>query len=131
MGTLKKDQIGNASGLFNLLRNIGGSVGISIVNTIIARHSQLHRSELSHNLNGGLWFQKTFSGIHSLMSLHVISNLARMRSYGLIERLLDQQATIYSYVDDLRYMALLCFFSAPIVFFVRRVKMQAGAAAGH
>ena len=129
MGTLPKDQIGNASGLYNLFRNIGGSVGISVVNTIVARHSQLHRSELSHNINGGLWFHNMLSHLRSLMSLHAASAVARRRSFALIQNLLDQQASVYSYVDDLRYMALLCFLVAPIVFFVRRV--QPGAPAGH
>jgi hypothetical protein len=55
-----------------------------------------------------------------LVSLHATSQ-AKLRSYTLIQNLLDQQATVYSYVDDLRYMAALCFLYAPIVFFVRRV----------
>lgn len=42
MGTLKNEQIGNASGLYNLLRNIGGSIGISVANTLVTRHSQTH-----------------------------------------------------------------------------------------
>ena len=60
MGTLPKDQIGNASGLYNLFRNVGGSVGISVVNTIVARHSQSHHLELAHNLNGGLFFRQPY-----------------------------------------------------------------------
>lgn len=131
MGTLSKAQIGNASGLYNLFRNIGGSVGISVVNTIVARHTQLHRSELSHNLNGGLWFHKAFAGIHGLMSVHAVSRLARLRTYAMVQNLIERQATVYSYVDDLRYMALLCFLCVPIVFFVRKVKQQPGAAAAH
>jgi DHA2 family multidrug resistance protein len=131
MGTLRKEQLGNASGLFNLFRNIGGSIGISVVNTIVARHSQLHRSELSHNFNGGTWFRHTLTGIHNLMSQHAVSRLANLRAYAVIQNLLDRQATVYSYVDDLRYMAILCFLCAPIVFLVRRVKAQAGAAPAH
>src|ERR1700721_4446943 len=50
MGTLKNEQIGNASGLFNLMRNVGGGIGISLVNTLVARHSQIHRAELAQNL---------------------------------------------------------------------------------
>src|SRR5579864_2709057 len=53
MAFLRNEEIGNASGLYNLLRNIGGSIGISVVNTIVARHEQLHRSELVHSLNPG------------------------------------------------------------------------------
>src|ERR1700736_5989709 len=51
MAFLKNEEIGNASGLYNLMRNIGGSIGISIVNTIVARHEQLHRSELARSLD--------------------------------------------------------------------------------
>src|SRR5579863_1207360 len=51
MAFLKNEEIGNASGLYNLLRNIGGSIGIAIVNTIVARHEQLHRTELSGSVN--------------------------------------------------------------------------------
>ena len=47
---LPNEEIGNASGLYNLFRNVGGSIGISLVNTIIARHEQLHQNELVHSL---------------------------------------------------------------------------------
>ena len=50
MGTLRNEEIGNASGLYNLMRNVGGSIGISVVNTLLARHEQTHRDELSHNM---------------------------------------------------------------------------------
>jgi hypothetical protein len=45
LGTLPQSELGNASGLYNLLRNIGGSVGISVANTITQRHLQTHRNE--------------------------------------------------------------------------------------
>ena len=48
MAGLRNEEIGNASGLYNLLRNIGGSVGISVVNTIVARHEQVHRAYMVH-----------------------------------------------------------------------------------
>ena len=41
---LPNEEIGNASGLYNLFRNVGGSIGISVVNTIVARHEQLHQT---------------------------------------------------------------------------------------
>src|SRR6201987_4218391 len=53
MAFLSNEEIGNASGLYNLLRNIGGSIGISVVNTIVARHEQLHRNELGASLAAG------------------------------------------------------------------------------
>ena len=49
-GGLANEEIGNASGLYNLFRNVGGSVGIAMVNTIIARHAQLHQNELVRSI---------------------------------------------------------------------------------
>ncbi len=47
---LRNEEIGNASGLYNLFRNVGGSIGISIVNTVVARHQQVHQNEMLHSL---------------------------------------------------------------------------------
>jgi DHA2 family multidrug resistance protein len=132
MGTLKNEQIGNASGLYNLMRNVGGSIGISLVNTIISRHTQSHRADLAHNISHNPVFQHSLDAYRSLMSAHVASNTATHRAYAMVQNSLDQQATIFSYVDDLRYMALVCVCCMPIVFLVQKVKPKAGgAAAGH
>jgi hypothetical protein len=50
VGTFTNEQMGNATGMFNLTRNIGGSIGISLINTLIAWHQQIHRNELVKNL---------------------------------------------------------------------------------
>ncbi len=132
MGTLSNAEIGNASGLYNLLRNVGGSVGISLVNTIIARHSQSHRSDLAHNISQQPAFRRTLAAFTASMTARVGSNTATHRAYAMIQNTLDQQATLYAYVDDLRYMALLCVLCAPIIFIVKQVKAKKGAApAGH
>lgn len=129
MGTLRNEQIGNASGLYNLLRNIGGSVGISVVNTIVARHQQVHRSEMVRYLVPGTReFQQAIAALRGAMGAHVAPNIAAARANLMLQNGLEQQATLYSYVDDLRYMALLCILCVPIVFFVRSVKAKKGAA---
>jgi DHA2 family multidrug resistance protein len=131
MGTLSNEQIGNASGLYNLLRNVGGGIGISLVNTIIARHQQSHRSDLAHNIANNSAFQRSLTAYRHLMSVHVASNVATHRAYALVQHTLDQQATEFAYVDDLRYMAIACLCCVPIVFMVKQVKGKKGAAAGH
>jgi len=69
MAFLKNEEIGNASGLYNLLRNIGGSIGISVVNTIVARHQQLHRNELAASLNPGrVTVQGTIHGLQNYLA---------------------------------------------------------------
>jgi DHA2 family multidrug resistance protein len=131
VGTLSNEQIGNASGLFNLLRNIGGSIGISVVDTMVARRQQVHRAELSRYLSGPVVHQ-TVNRLQAYLSLHTGPRLAQLRAYAIVQRGLDQQSIIYSYVDDFRYMAIVCVLCLPFVFLLRPVKAKKGAmAAGH
>ena len=51
-GTLKNEQIGNASGVFNLMRNIGGSIGISVATTLLTRRSASHQNEILNSSPG-------------------------------------------------------------------------------
>ncbi len=129
MGTLSQQQIGNASGLYNLLRNVGGSVGISIVNTIVARHEQLHRSELAHSLAGtNPVLQDRLSSLGQVIKDTNAAgpSIANLGAWKMIEQTLNSQARVWSYVDDFRYMALVCFGCVPIVFLLKRAKRRPG-----
>ncbi|HTF42804.1 MAG TPA: DHA2 family efflux MFS transporter permease subunit, partial [Terriglobales bacterium] len=121
MGTLTNEQIGNASGLYNLLRNVGGSVGISLVNTIVARHEQVHRNDLAHSLSpSNPILQQRLATLERF-----VSNPSS--AYAILDRTLNAQARLLAYVDDFRYMALLCFACLPLVFLLKRAKAKPGA----
>ena len=129
MGTLRNEQMGDASGLYNLLRNIGGSIGISMVATMIARHSQIHRNELAGHIARG---NPVLRGIENrLEALTAMHGAGTRTSYAIIERMLNQQSAAWSYVDDFRYLALACFACLPIVLFLRKVVGRKGAGAAH
>ena len=130
VATLSNQRIGNASGLYNLLRNIGGSVGIAITNTIIARHEQIHRDELSRYISRTVPFDRGLAVLRSVMSAHAGPRLSDHRAYALIQNGLDQQAAVYSYVDVFHYFTLVCFVCAPLVFLVRRARAKQGAVSG-
>jgi MFS transporter, DHA2 family, multidrug resistance protein len=131
VGTLRNEQMGNATGLFNLLRNIGGSVGISVAETLVARREQLHRSELSRYFAPGTIHPELLR-LRAFLLLHGGPGRARLRALALLEGGLNQQSALYSYVDDFRYMVLICFICLPIVFLFRAVKARRGAApVGH
>lgn len=128
MGTLRNEQIGNASGLFNLMRNVGGGVGISLVNTLVARHTQIHRAELAQNLAPeNPAFQQVFNQTRGLMEQFVGPRLSDLRAYGIIQGTLDQQSAAFSYVDVFRYLALACFFCGGVVILMKRVRPKKGA----
>jgi DHA2 family multidrug resistance protein len=125
MAGLANEEIGNAAGLFNLLRNIGGSIGISIVNTVVARHEQVHRVEMSGRLNhANTAFQNMLSGATALTSR---TGGSPLQAYEIIDRVLAQQARLRAYVDDFQYLAAVCFLCIPIVFLLRKAIAKKGA----
>lgn len=129
LGTLKKEQIGGASGLFNLLRNIGGSIGISAANTIAARHLQTHRNELVHSLGGAnVNLQRALGQLTTRIHFHTGPWLAARRAVYLIQRDLNQQAQLLAYIDDFRYLALICIFCVPLVFLMKKANAKGAGA---
>jgi DHA2 family multidrug resistance protein len=133
MAFLKNEEIGNASGLYNLLRNIGGSIGISVVNTIVARHEQVHRNELAKALSPArVTVHGTVQGLQQYLATQgASSTTALQQAYGLINGALSGQARLWSYVDDFRYMALMCFGCVPIVFALKKAIRKGPAGAAH
>jgi MFS transporter, DHA2 family, multidrug resistance protein len=130
MAFLKNEEIGNASGLYNLFRNIGGSIGISVVNTIVSRHEQVHRNELAGSLNAARpSVRGAVEGMQQYLSVQGASGTtAVQRAYGLLNQTLNSQARLWSYVDDFRYMALACFACVPIVFTLKKAVAKKGVA---
>jgi MFS transporter, DHA2 family, multidrug resistance protein len=100
------------------------------VNTVVARHVQIHRALMAQNLAPqNPAFQQTLRSTEGLMSQYSGPGLARMQAYGLIQGTVDQQAAAFAYVDVFRYLAVACFFCGAIVLLMKRVKARKGAAA--
>ena len=133
MAGIPNEEIGNASGLYNLMRNIGGSIGISVVNTIVARHEQLHRNEMSRAFSGANpTLQAQLQGMKEfLMAQGASATTALHQAYGLLNGELTQQSRLWAYVDDFRYIALGCFACIPVVFLLKKAVGRGGVSAGH
>jgi DHA2 family multidrug resistance protein len=132
MGTLRNEEIGNASGLYNLLRNVGGSIGISVVNTVLARHEQVHRNEMSHNIaQYSRIFQDQLHALTAYLSQHADPATASRQALAILNRMLAAQSTLFSYIDDFRYLAALCFLCAPIAFAMVKVRRRGRATMAH
>jgi DHA2 family multidrug resistance protein len=130
LGTIPKDQVGNASGIFNFLRNVGGSVGISAANTIAQRHLQTHRNDSVHWLSGASWvFRRQLNELTMHMRLHAGPRRALLRAFSLTQTSLDHQAQLWAYVDDFRYLALLCAICIPVAFLFKKPAPGAKGAA--
>ena len=128
MGLLPNELLGNAAGLYNLLRNVGGGIGISVVNTLLVRRAQVHQSEIAHDITPGTPdVQQRLHAIANALSLRSDPVTAMRRATKLIELSVLQQSQLWAYIDDFRYLALLCFACIPLAFVLKRVYSRPGA----
>ena len=121
---LPRDKNNAASGLMNLARNIGGSVGISFVTTMLDRRTQTHMDYLSHNLSAGNpALQSMLHGATKTMQAHGASAaFATRQAYALIESTVQRQATMLSYIDNFQILGFAILALLPLVFLVKKGK---------
>jgi DHA2 family multidrug resistance protein len=121
---LPREKNNAASGLVNLARNIGGSVGISVVVTLLARRTQVHQAELVQHANSGSGiFQATLStATHAFIARGSSAHEAARQAYALVAARIDQQATMLAYVDCFRVLATVVALMIPFVFLMKRVR---------
>ena len=123
MATLPQDQIGNASGIYNLMRNTGGSVGIAIMTTLLARGQQVHQVALMANVNEyNPAFQQTFAQLKANFMIYADPVTATQQAYQAIYGMVSQQAAVLAYIDDFWLLAMLCLLCVPAGFFFKRVR---------
>jgi DHA2 family multidrug resistance protein len=131
VSTIPNQEMGNATGLFNMLRNIGGSVGISIATTALVRRAALHQNDLSASLTPSTAILQQRSA--SLMAYlgHQIGRAgARPSSFGFLYELLQQQSVLLSYTDIFRWTAMLAFFCAAATWLFKKQPKHAAPPPG-
>jgi len=130
-GTLKNEQIGNASGIFNLMRNVGGSIGISIATTMLTRRADVHQNEITSWVPRTGPYQTAVQNTqHSLTGYFGPTNSLLPAQTSLYQQLI-RQASSWAFVDVFRWLSLLCFFCVIIVWFFKKVKAGKGPAGAH
>ncbi|MCM3874714.1 MAG: hypothetical protein ND895_28810, partial [Pyrinomonadaceae bacterium] len=122
-GTLTPEQIGNATGIFNLMRNLGGSIGIATVTTMLARGAQVHQAAMvSHLTPYDPAFQERLHELAAAFAARGDPITASQQAYGAIYDTLVGQATMMAYIDNFRLLAFLCLLCVPAALLFRRVK---------
>jgi len=116
------------AGMVNFMRNIGSSVGTSMVTTLIARRSQLHQSRLiSHTTPGSQSFQNSINSLATLLArsglgLHDVQTQAYARMY----RELQAQAATLAYIDTFWILSVGAAIMFLLAFFLKKNDPRAG-----
>jgi DHA2 family multidrug resistance protein len=122
----------NVSGMINLARNMGGSIGIAGLEAILARRTQFHQSSLAAHTSGfDQAFQSTLASLtQTLTKAGYDAATAAQMAYAQLYQMLQGQAAWLAYIDTIWLYALLCLAVVPLAFLMQRPKKGAGPAAG-
>jgi DHA2 family multidrug resistance protein len=133
MSAIPRQELGNATSIFNLMRNLGGSVGIASVATMLSRNTQaqynimgahvsafdLHTRMLLDQIRGGL------------MSRGMDISTATNAAYAQLSGMVSQQAVMVAFVQLFRILALVFAVVVPLVFLMKRPQGRQTISASH
>lgn len=125
VATLRQEEIGNATGIFNLMRNMGGSVGISAVTTLLVRKAQLHQTEMVGHLQmSDLIFGVRTQSLQRMLQGYFDQRDAAHLALERIYAQLQLQATQLAYIENFRLLSFVCFLCIGAVFLLKKTKRK-------
>ena len=129
-GFLPRDKNNAASGLMNLARNIGGSVGISVVTTMLDRRTQFHQNQLASHLSASNpVLQSRLKALGLLVQSHGGGPPGSSAvPYAFIQGILARQAAMLAYLDCFWFLGVAILLMVPMVFLMRKTRPGGGMA---
>ncbi len=126
--TVAREKMGSATGLINLARNIGGSSGIAIVTTILARRTQFHQHRLVAHLTpfDPNYAQALAGTAHLLTTQGSSAATAMAQAQGLLYGTLQRQSSMLGFVDSFWVLGVVFLAVIPVMFFVKKVGPHKG-----
>jgi DHA2 family multidrug resistance protein len=122
LASIPREEMGNATGMFNLMRNIGGSFGIAIATTVLARDSQFFQTQLTARINSfGAKFTMNLQQLKAaLISRGIDSYTAEKQATAMIYSNLRRQAGMLSYNHIFWYVGLAFLGIIPLLLLLKR-----------
>ncbi|MDD2773930.1 MAG: DHA2 family efflux MFS transporter permease subunit [Elusimicrobiales bacterium] len=116
LSEIHQHDINQATGVFSLLRNIGASIGISLIFTFQARMAQTHQVALVSNITN-------YTPAFRQWAAHVQSyGVGSAITYGLTYLRVTQQASMLAFLDAFRWLAVMSFICCPLVFLFHKIR---------
>jgi DHA2 family multidrug resistance protein len=119
---LPPEKTGEASSLINVARNLGGSIGISVAATILARSAQVHQNYLVGHLaqSSTAYQQAVANATATLTAQGLPAAVAPTAAYQHIGQVVAQQAALLAYIDVFRSFAIVALLMAPVALILLR-----------
>ena len=133
LSTLKGKDIGDGAAFTGMTRQLGGSFGIAIITTFIARWTQQHRVDLLPNITAvDFNVQQRLHGLQQLfISKGYAVNEALNKAYKMLDYIVNRQATVLSYMDVFIYLGVLFLLCVPFVLLIKKGAGKIDTSASH
>jgi MFS transporter, DHA2 family, multidrug resistance protein len=120
--TLSNREMGNATGIFNLMRNIGGSIGISVAQTELVRRADFHQVRIAAAVpQSGYWFQQHMAMTSQYFARFLGTAAGEPAALAAIYLQLQRQAMLWAFIDVFRWTALFAFLAAGLTWLFQKV----------
>jgi DHA2 family multidrug resistance protein len=133
MSLIAREEMGNATSIFNLMRNLGGSVGIATIATMLSRNTQAQYNQLGSHVSAfDLQARAMLDQIRNGFIAHGMDfTTATSAAYASLSGMVSQQAVMVAFVQLFRVLALVFAVVIPLVFIMRRPRAGQPAASAH
>ena len=132
LATLRNEQIGNAAGIQNLVRNIGGSVGISFVATMLERFAQAHQTFMTARVSVlSPIYRQDLGRLQGMLQSHFSPVDARLRAQTMIYNVVHQQTAYWAFIELFYWFMWLGLVCALGVWLLKNVKPARPGLAAH
>ncbi len=126
VSSVSNEQMGNATGIFNLLRNIGGSIGISLAATMLTRRMSFHQTRIAGAVPlNGIWFEQHAQAMAGYFARQLGHAQGQPAALAVMYMQLQRQALLWGFIDIFRWVALVSFSAVGVSWFLRRISHQA------
>lgn len=126
MAAISKEKMGNATSIYNLMRNIGGSFGIACMTTFLARRQQAHQNDLiGHVTPMDIRTSRVLQGLQAWFHQHALVSApdALHKSWGVVYLMVQQQAAMLSFVEAFWIMGVIFWGMAPLLLLLRNPRI--------
>jgi len=133
MAAVSREDSGDAAGLYNMARNLGGSVGLAIIGTVIDRRTTFHTAMIRESLtaNSVLGQDRVSSSAAGWFSQTGDMAYAKMRALGQIAMQIHQQATVITYSETFYLLGIALLACVPLALLLKTPRGPAAPSAGH
>jgi MFS transporter, DHA2 family, multidrug resistance protein len=125
MAYLPRERMGQATGIYNLMRNIGAGIGISMMTTFLARSTQAHQARLvTHLTPYDPRYQQWLETARGALAARGNPAVASAQALAALYRVVLRQATLLAFLDNFRLISLAGVVCVPLVLLFRRIRTR-------